>query len=470
MLEDPDFVPFQPPPRPLGLRGLPTIWRNYIETIPQPAYEQGITRVRTRYSDVLLVCEPEVIGEILVEKADAFSRDPATRRSFKPVVGENSIFVAEGAEWRWQRRAAAPIFRPETILSFVPVFAAMAERQVERWTALSTDHPVDAAAAMTRTTFDIIVESMLGGSASLDAERYSRALTENFDTIPWHLIYTMFAVPEWMPFPNRRSAMRSRDFLHRDMRRLIETRRTKPSARPDLLDQLLAARDSETGRGMSDAEVVNNLLTFIAAGHETTAVALTWTLWLLAKDQATQQRAYDEVTAVVGTGPVGTAHIDRLVFCRQVISEAMRLYPAAPGIGRAPNAPMTLGGVQIGAKTRVHIPIFALHRNARLWERPNAFDPDRFAADKVKTRSRYAFLPFGGGPRVCIGASFATIEAAVILAVLLRAFRFRPLAGHKPKPVARVTLRPAGGMPLLVTARTEQSVADRTFHKTRKAS
>jgi cytochrome P450 len=127
MLFDPDFVPFRPPPRPLGLRGLPTVWRNYIETIPQPAYEQGITHVRTRYSDVLLVCDPEVIGEILVEKADAFGRDPATRRSFRPVVGENSIFVAEGGEWRWQRRAAAPIFRHDTILSFVPVFAAMAE-------------------------------------------------------------------------------------------------------------------------------------------------------------------------------------------------------------------------------------------------------------------------------------------------------------------------------------------------------
>ena len=470
MLVDPDFVPFQPPPRPLGLRGLPTLWRNYIETIPQPAYEQGVTRVRTRYSDVLLVCEPDVIGEILVEKADAFGRDPATRRSFKPVVGENSIFVAEGAEWRWQRRAVAPIFRPETILSFVPAFAAMAERQVERWKAAQSDGPVDAAAAMTRTTFDIIVESMLGCSASLDPERYSRSLTENFDTIPWHLIYTMFAVPEWMPFPNRSRAMRSRDFLHRDMRRIIETRRAKPSAQPDLLDQLLAARDPETGRGMSDAEVVNNLLTFIAAGHETTAVALTWTLWLLAKDQTSQQRAYDEVANVVGAGPFTAAHIDRLVFCRQVISEAMRLYPAAPGVGRLPNGPMVLGGSQISARTRVHIPIFALHRNTRLWENPNAFDPDRFAVDKVKARSRYAFLPFGGGPRVCIGASFATIEAAVILAVLIRAFRFLPVAGHKPKPVARVTLRPAGGMPLLIAARANQPVVERAFSKARKAS
>ncbi len=470
MLFDPDFVPFRPPPQPLGLRGLPTVWRNYIETIPQAACEQGITHVRTHYSDVLLVCEPDVIGEILVEKANAFGRDPATRRSFKPVVGENSIFVAEGAEWRWQRRAAAPIFRNETILSFVPVFAAMAERQVERWKAAQPDRPVDAAAAMTRTTFDIIVESMLGGSASLDADRYSHALTENFETIPWHLIYTMFGVPEWMPFPNRSRAMRSRDFLHRDMRRIIETRRAKPAPQPDLLDQLLAARDPETGRGMSDAEVVNNLLTFIAAGHETTAVALTWTLWLLAKDQASQQRAYNEVVEVTGGGPVAATHVDRLLFCRQVISEAMRLYPAAPGIGRLPNEPMVLGGAQISARTRIHIPIFALHRNTRLWENPNAFDPDRFAADKVKARSRYAFLPFGGGPRVCIGASFATIEAAVILAMLIRAFHFRPVEGHKPRPVARVTLRPAGGMPLLVTARGQEPAVERAFPEARKAS
>ncbi len=311
---------------------------------------------------------------------------------------------------------------------------------------------------------------MLGGSASLDAERYSRALTENFETIPWHLIYDMFAVPEWMPFPNRRNAMRSRDFLHRDMHRLVEARRAKPSPQPDLLDLLLAARDPETGRRMSDAEVVNNLLTFIAAGHETTAVALTWTLWLLAKDQAAQQRVFDEVTDIAGGGAMTAAHVDRLSFCRQVISESMRLFPPAPGIGRQPNTAVTLAGMQISPHTRIHIPVFALHRNVRLWDNPNAFDPDRFAADKVKTRSRYAFLPFGGGPRVCIGASFATIEAAVILAVLIRAFRFQAVAGHKPKPVARVTLRPAGGMPLLIAKREPAAAIDRSFRDHRKAS
>jgi len=471
MLSDPDFVPFEPPPQPLGLRGLPTLWRNYIETIPRAAYEEGITRIRTPYSDVLVVCDPDVIGEILVDKADAFLRDPATRRSFKPTVGDNSIFVAEGAEWRWQRRAAAPIFRHETIMSFVPVFAAMAERQIARWRAADLTGPVDAAAAMTRTTFDIIVESMLGGSASLDAEHYSRALTVNFETIPWHLIYTMFAVPEWVPFPNRSRAMAERDFLHRDMRRLIAARRAAtPAALPDLLDLLLSARDAETGRSMSDDEVVNHLLTFIAAGHETTAVALTWTLWLLGKDQAVQHRLHDEVAALAGSGPISAAHVEGLSFCRQVINEAMRLYPPAPGIGRVPAAPMTLGGERVGQRTRIHIPIFALHRNVRLWDNPTGFDPDRFTAEHVKKRSRYAFLPFGGGPRICIGASFATTEAAVILAEMVRAFRFRALPGHKPKPVARVTLRPAGGMPLLVMARPSRTADIATFHETRKAS
>jgi cytochrome P450 len=294
---------------------------------------------------------------------------------------------------------------------------------------------------------------MLGGSASLDAERYSRALTDNFDTIPWHIAYVMFSIPDWMPYPHRRRAMRSRDFLHRDIRRIVESRRSVRSSRPDLLNLLLAARGHETGRSMSDDEIVANLLTFITAGHETTAVALTWTLWLLAKDQATQQRVFEEVTAVAGDQTIDATHVEDLSFCRQVIQEAMRLFPPAPGIWRIVKEAMEIGDMQIPARTWIHIPVFALHRNVGLWDNPNAFDPDRFAADRVKTRSRYAFLPFGGGPRVCIGAGFAMIEATIILATLVRAFFFHVVAGHRPKPVAKITLRPSGGMPLLIMGR-----------------
>jgi cytochrome P450 len=453
VFKDPDFVPFEPPERPLGLLGVPTLLRNYIETVPRSAYEQSVISVRTRMSDVLIVSDPDIIQEILVEKAEAFGRDPTTRRSFAPVIGDTSLFLAEGADWRWQRRAVAPIFRHETLLSFVPIFAAMAQLQVDRWREVQRAVPTDVAAAMTRTTFEIIVEAMLGGSASLDAERYSRALTDNFATVPWHIIYVMFAIPEWMPYPHRRRAMRSRDFLHRDIRRIVEARRSVPSSRPDLLNLLLAARDHETGRSMTDDEIVANLLTFITAGHETTAVALTWTLWLLAKDQATQQRVLEEVAAVAGDQAIDATHVEGLSFCRQVIQEAMRLFPPAPGIARIAKQAVQIGGMQIPARTRVHIPVFALHRNVGLWDNPDSFDPDRFAPDQVKARPRYAFLPFGGGPRVCIGAGFAMIEAATILATVVRAFFFQPVAGHRPKPLARVTLRPAGGMPLLVINR-----------------
>jgi cytochrome P450 len=453
VFKDPDFVPFEPPERPLGLLGVPTLLRNYIETVPRSAYEQSVISVRTRMSDVLIVSDPDIIQEILVEKAEAFGRDPTTRRSFAPVIGDTSLFLAEGADWRWQRRAVAPIFRHETLLSFVPIFAAMAQLQVDRWREVQRAVPTDVAAAMTRTAFEIIVEAMLGGSASLDAERYSRALTDNFATVPWHIIYVMFAIPEWMPYPHRRRAMRSRDFLHRDIRRIVEARRSVPSSRPDLLNLLLAARDHETGRSMTDDEIVANLLTFITAGHETTAVALTWTLWLLAKDQATQQRVLEEVAAVAGDQAIDATHVEGLSFCRQVIQEAMRLFPPAPGIARIAKQAVQIGGMQIPARTRVHIPVFALHRNVGLWDNPDSFDPDRFAPDQVKARPRYAFLPFGGGPRVCIGAGFAMIEAATILATVVRAFFFQPVAGHRPKPLARVTLRPAGGMPLLVINR-----------------
>lgn len=453
MYTDPDLIPFEPPARPLGLRGLPLTFRNYIETIPRSAYEQGVTDLGRTRRDIILVAEPDLIGEILVGKADAVLRDPVTRRAFAPAIGAKSIFLAEDADWRWQRRAVAPIFRHEMLMSFVPIFTAMAQRQVEQWRTNGGTQQVDAAAAMTRTTFDIIVDALLGGTANLDAESYSRALSQSFNTIPWQIIYVLFSLPDWLPYPGRRRAYRARDFLRQDLLRIVAARRAAPSTHGDLLDSLLAARDPETGRSMSDQEAVNNLLTFIIAGHETTAVALSWTLWLLAKDQESQQRVFEEVVAVAADAPIIAPHIEQLSFCRQVIQEAMRLYPPAPGIGREAKTAFELGGRPIKAGTRIHIPVFALHRNVRLWKRPNAFDPDRFAAEPVKARSRYAYLPFGGGPRICIGAGFAMLEAAAILATLVRALRFAPVAGHKPKPVARVTLRPAGGMPLLVTDR-----------------
>ncbi|MGB6935499.1 MAG: cytochrome P450 [Xanthobacteraceae bacterium] len=437
MFRDPDLVPFEPPPQPLGLLGLPVMWRNYIESIPRQAYEDGVVHIHRRGADTLLICDPQLIGEMLVDKAENFERDQVTRRAFAPSIGRNSLFLAEGAEWRWQRRAVAPIFRHEALTSFVPVFTEMADRQTAERRAAPRGEPVDAAAAMTRTTFAIIVETMLSGSANLDADRYSRAIKDSFATIPWHIIYAQLSLPEWMPYPHRRRAKRARDFLHQEIRRTVEARRSADTTAPDLLNLLLKARDPDSGRTMTDDEVMKNLITFITAGHETTSVALTWTLWLMAKDQDTQQRVADEVAAVAGTGKssqsIGPQQIDNLSVCRQVIQEAIRLFPPAPVLSRFAKTALTLGSIDIAAGARVHIPIYALHRNTRQWANPNAFDPDRFTPELAKTYSRYAFLPFGGGLRICIGASFAMIEATAILATFPR---LSLSAGSRPQATA----------------------------------
>ena len=372
MLTDADLMPFDPPAQPLrGLSMLWTLGRNYIETYPRSTYEQGVTRYQWGTSDILYVCDPAIIHEMLVDKADAFSRDEVTHRAFTPVIGRTSLFLAEGPNWRWQRRAVAPIFRHEMLLSFVPTMAVIAERQAERWRAKPLEEPLEVAAAMTRTTFEIIVEAILGGSARLDAERYGRALAAIFNTIPWHLLLSVLRAPAWTPFPRRWRARRASDFLRADIGQIIAKRRANASAHPDLLDLLLAARDADTGRSMNDAELVANLLTFVSAGHETTAVALTWTLWLLAKDEAVQRRVYDEAVAVMGHGSVEIDHIDALPLTRQVILEAMRLFPPVPMLSRIPKAAMQLGGLAITPRTWIGIPIFALHRNKLLWDNPH---------------------------------------------------------------------------------------------------
>ena len=453
MLTDPDLVPFEPPARPIvGLNGLRAFRRNFIETFPRSAYEQGTTRITTGLSDTLLLCDPALIQDMLVDRADMFGRDLASRRALTPVIGETSMLLAEGADWRWQRRAVAPSFRHETLLSFVPVFAEIAAQQVARWRHAG-DAPVEAGAAMTRTTLDVIVATMLGGAANLNVEHYGRALRQTLEAAQWLAMFAILSLPRWTPFPGWWRAIRARNYLRREMDRILAARRARPSSHPDLLDLLLTARDAESGRHMTGAELLTNLLTFVNAGHETTAVALTWTLWLVARDSAVQEQLVDEVNAVAGEAPIAPAHIEGLALCRQVIQEAMRLYPPVPALARQPRVATTLGEHRIKPSTNVVVPIFVLHRHARLWDNPATFAPGRFAPDAAKGRARYAYLPFGAGPRVCIGSSFAMLEATVILATLVRAFRLRVVADHKPKPVARISLRPQDGLPLRIEPR-----------------
>ena len=318
---DPDLVPFEPPDHPT----IRAAFRNVIESYPRALYdEQGLVRYRTRFLDSVFVSEPELIHDILVARADLFRRDDVARQLLSPMLGPTSLFMAEGADWKWQRRAVAPTFRHDRLLALVPTFSTIAMRQVERWRAAPREQPVDVAEAMAKTTFEVIAGTVLGSAGALDAEGFARALTTELDSFPWRFILTAFRAPPWLPYPGRRRAARAREHIYREAARLVAQQR-RVSARADLLDLLLQARDEETGRMMTDEELVRNLATFILAGHETTAVALTWTLWLLAKYPHVQDQVAAEAQATIRSGAVEADRVERLAFARQVLQEAMRL-------------------------------------------------------------------------------------------------------------------------------------------------
>jgi cytochrome P450 len=446
MLIDPDLVPFEPPARP-SFRALR---RSFIEAFPKTTYEQGVTHSKTRLAEIFFICDPDLIQQLLFGKADAFGRDVMFLRTFGSVLGNTSLFVAEGELWRGPRRAATATFRAETLVPLVSAMAAAAERAVERLRRRPKGSPIEINDEMNRVTLELNVEALLGPAVELDVDRFANALVDIFEPTAWKMLLALLSAPQWTPYPGGWRHLRARAYLRGEIDRILRERTRETAAQPYLWDLFRAGREAETGRAMTHVELVDNLLTFVGAGLEPIGVALSWSLWLLAKDQHAQQRIREEVRAVVGDENIHDAHVKQLAFTQAVIQEALRLYPPAAAVFRQARKETTLGTCRLEAGAHVIIPIFALHRNVRLWENPNAFDPDRFHPDRARSRLPYAYLPFGAGVRACIGSLYATTAATVVLATLVRAFSFRPVPGHKVKPVARVSLRPDGGVPLFI--------------------
>lgn len=441
-----------PPPQRLPTwRLIGTLVRNPIEVWPEAVYRERVYRDRLLSQDALYVMDPDAIREVLVDQAAGFAKTKAMRRALGPALGEG-LLTADGARWRWQRRAAAPTFRHERVLAFLPAMIAAAERTRESL-AGAVGRPIDVAQAMMHTTYDIIVETMLSGRAGIDVDRVEQAITDYLDSTSWTVMLALMGAPAWTPYPGRRRAERARNYLRAEVLRVVAERRASPERRTDLIGLLLDTADPETGQAMNDGDVTDNLLTFIAAGHETTALALAWTFYLLDLHPEIEHRVLDEIAAVTDGGPLRPEHVPDLGYARQVVQEAMRLYPPAPLVVREAMSDLTIAGEAIAAGTSVLIPVYAVHRHERLWDAPDRFDPERFAPEAVASRHRYVYLPFSAGPRICIGMTFALLEAVAVLAVLLPAFRLR--AGPSaPSLKLRITLRPGDGLPMTAERRS----------------
>src|SRR3954466_9850941 len=322
-----------PPDQPLSpWRLVRTVVRNPIEAWPKPVYEQPLYRSRVLGRETVFVTDPDLVRQVLVDQADAFVKAESLRRALQPLLGD-AVLTADGARWRWQRQAAAPIFRPDQIRGFVPAMVAAAERRRALWLS-RVGEEVNVAQEMMHTTFDIIAATMLSGQGRADVSRVEQAFTDHLNPTSWAIALILLRAPRWMPYPGRRRAERARDYLRGEVARIVSERRHGDQAYPDLITRLLKATDPETGRAMSDRDVVDNVLTFITAGHETTALALTWTFYLLSLHPEIEERAVQEVEAVTKGGTLREGHVEALSYTRQVVLEAMRLYPPAPVVVR----------------------------------------------------------------------------------------------------------------------------------------
>jgi cytochrome P450 len=367
----------------------------------------------------------------------------------------NGLLSAEGNQRKAQRRALAPLFSRKTVLAFSAAMVDSAQALVERL-ARHQDQVVDVAVEATRTTLDVLERTIFSDGFGRAAEEIRIAMKSYFDTIGRIDPLDLLGLPAVVPRPSRWRLRPMLRLFEGAIDTIISTRRrqiarNKPDVPRDILTFLLEARDPETGEALSEVEIRANILTFIAAGQETTANCITWSLFLLSQAPEWRQRIQAEADREFGDGRGNMA--DRLVETRALVEEANRLYPPLAAISRAALGPDELAGQRIRRGTMVVIAPYVLHRHRALWTKPDRFDPNRFLNGAREKIDRYAYLPFGAGPRICIGVTFAIQEATIVLAAIMRNFNLELAPGHAVWPVLKVTLRPKGGLPMIVRPR-----------------
>ena len=428
---------------PLGIWGsFKVARRNILELIPDIATRQPIVSGRTgkRWH---MVMDPAANRHILKDAVENYPKSDVTKLILSPAIGD-SLFVAEGAHWLWQRRTAAPVFSMRNIQNLGPVMTHAAERAVARL-APAQGRAADLFDEMITATFEVISDVTFSGDDGFDRAAVHTAIEGYMAETAKVSLLDILGAPGWVPRPGRLFSSGALAQMKSVADKAIDDRRkTGAGPVPDLLDLLLEGADPKTGRQMTTAELRDNLLTFIVAGHETTALTLAWALYLCAFDPTVQDRARAEAQATLGGRSACVDDIANLPYIRMIVDETLRLYPPAAFLSRTAQKPDRLCGREVRPGDTVMLPIYALQRHHMLWPNPHQFDPERFRV--ARSIDRYAYLPFGDGPRICIGANFALQEAVIILATLLLKYRFSRVPGRDPRPSLILTLRPEGGV------------------------
>ena len=392
-----------------------------------------------------VTCRPEHVEHVLVENHRNYSKQTRDFETLKPMLGEG-LLTSDGAFWLKQRRTIQPAFDHKRVDEFAHRIAIETEEMLAEWDKKAARaERFDVLPEMMRLTLSIVAKALFSADVRGVQEAVGGALDE-LNRQAAEDAKALVDLPHCIPTPRNRRASRALKTLDDVVYRIIAERRAKPGRREDLMSLLLNARDPETSETMSDKQVRDEVLTLLLAGHETTANALSWTWYLLSKNPGAARRMQEEIDRVLAGRMPELRDTPALVFTKMVVQESMRLYPPAWGMSRHVEADDVIGGYKIKAGSTMFISQYLIHRNPANWENPEGFDPERFLPERAESRPRFAYFPFGGGGRLCIGKDFAMLEAQLIVSAIARRFALELVPGHPVEPEPLVTLRPKHGI------------------------
>jgi cytochrome P450 len=394
---------------------------------------------------VHVVLKPEWVQRVLLDNAVNYEKPKLVKRILAPTIGRG-LLSSDGELWRAQRKIVAASFTPPAVDALVPVFARVGQAMAEAWEPGTRDMAVEATTA----TMTVISEALFSGDARLTTRKAMDHITHAMEGVSEARLQVLLGLP-LVPFsPRGFRGHRGMRFLRQTLGEIVRER-LSPDAPQDFVTNVIRALMERFPRGEALELAVDNAATFYLAGHETTANTTTWTLYLLSEQPELQERVAAEAQAALSSGADADLP-DRLALLRAVLEESLRLYPPVPRFDREAVAADTLGEHEVQPGDLVSIWPWIIHRHKKLWEDPDVFDPERFTPER-KTYHRFQYIPFGGGPRTCVGARLAMAEALTILAIWLGRWRFKPLPGREVRVSGMVTLRPKGGLPLAIERR-----------------
>ena len=445
-----------PGPRGVPLLGmLPALRRDPIGVFTDAARRFGaVVHLKLGPQNGFLITHPDDIRHVLQDNARNYHKSPLYDK-VKVSVGDG-LLTSEDAHWLRQRRMAQPAFHRERIAGLAAVMAKAARETADRWS--EDGELLDVSDEMMRLTQTIVLRTLLGadlGPFKGEVDRAWALVNEHIGESFWSLGLT----DRW-PTPRNRRFWRALAVLDGAVYHIITERRRSGRESGDLLSMLLFARDEETGHAMTDKQLRDEVMTMLLAGHETTSLALSWTYYLLSHHPDAEQRVADEVDRVIGDARPTFAHVERLIWTRRVIEESLRLYPPAWGFSRLALGNDEIGGYRVPEGSMVFLIPFVVHRRPKLWPDPERFDPERFAPERETARPRFAYIPFGGGPRGCIGSQFAMVEAQLIVASIAPRYRIELVPDQEIRPEPLITLRPKPGIRATIRKRAARAVRD----------